>query len=141
MAKHRYRNLVRNNAAYNWLLGTWRDLRFGRQLSPRQMRLKPEDRCILFSCIRNEMPRMDFFHRYYRDLGVDHFVFVDNGSTDGFAEWAKDKPDVSVWHTESSYKASGFGVYWCNYHRRSRRDARLPAYGDALPEGSRPVPA
>ncbi len=115
MAEHGLRNRIKSSAACRRLLDTWRDLRFGRQLKGRQRRIRLEDRCIVFCRVRNAMPRMDFFHAHYKALGVDHFVFIDNGSTDGFADWAADRQDVSVWHTDKSHKAAGFGAYWYNY--------------------------
>ena len=93
-----------------------RDRRAGRQLALRQDRLRcigPRD-ILLFTCLRNERARMGAFVAHYRRLGVGHFLVVDNGSDDGFTDWAADQPDVSVWHTEASYKASAFGMLWLN---------------------------
>ncbi|MEM1386538.1 MAG: glycosyltransferase family 2 protein [Pseudomonadota bacterium] len=70
---------------------------------------------IAFSTQRNELVRLEFFLRYYRQLGVEHFVFVDNDSTDGSREFLADQPDVSVWHTRSSYKRARFGTDWINW--------------------------
>lgn len=41
---------------------------------------------LLFSAFRNEAPRIEWFLRHYRSLGVDKFFIVDNGSTDDTAE-------------------------------------------------------
>ncbi len=70
---------------------------------------------LLFATLRNEAWRMPHFLQYYRNLGVNHFLFVDNGSTDGFQAGLKNEPDCSIWYTEASYKASGFGMYWLNH--------------------------
>jgi len=69
----------------------------------------------LFCCARNEMHRIPFFLEYYRNMGVDHFFFIDNNSTDNFIEYMKQQPDCSVWFTKYSYKESNFGMAWCNY--------------------------
>ena len=69
----------------------------------------------LFCCLRNEMHRMPKFIEYYRNMGVDHFLFIDNGSIDGFVEYMKEQNDCSVWYTTDSYKNSNFGMWWCNY--------------------------
>jgi len=61
------------------------------------------------------MHRIRFFCDYYRALGVNHFLFIDNDSSDGFREWAVNQEDVSVWHTKSSYRDANFGMEWCNY--------------------------
>jgi Glycosyl transferase family 2 len=73
------------------------------------------DDVLLVCCLRNELTRLPFFLRYYRDLGVDHFLFVDNDSTDGFRDFIREYADCSVWHTRSSYLRSNFGMMWCNY--------------------------
>ncbi|MDO6962702.1 glycosyltransferase family 2 protein [Rhizobium alvei] len=70
---------------------------------------------LLVMCLRNELTRLPFFCDYYRKLGVNHFLIVDNDSTDGLTDWANEQPDISVWHTKASYKASKFGMEWCNY--------------------------
>lgn len=69
---------------------------------------------LLFSTLRNEAVRLPYFLNYYRKLGVGHFFFVDNDSTDGSGDYLAEQPDVSLWHTKASYKASRFGVDWLN---------------------------
>ena len=95
---------------------TYADKKAGRQLKLVQNKLgamQPRD-IILFCCLRNEQFRMPFFARYYRDIGVKHFIVVDNGSTDSFPEWAAKQPDFSVWRTTASYRDSHFGMLWLN---------------------------
>jgi hypothetical protein len=70
---------------------------------------------LLVTCQRNELVRLPYFFDYYRNLGVNHFLIIDNDSTDGFAEWIRQFEDCSVWHTTASYLESGFGMRWCNY--------------------------
>ncbi len=62
--------------------------------------------------MRNEKVRLPFFLRYYRNLGVNHFLIVDNDSTDGTREYLAAQPDVSVWTTRASYKNARFGMDW-----------------------------
>ena len=69
---------------------------------------------ILTATLRNERPRLPYFLKYYRDLGIEQFLFVDNGSADGSLEYLADQPDVSVWSTTASYKAARFGMDWIN---------------------------
>jgi hypothetical protein len=71
--------------------------------------------CIAIACVRNEMPRLPAFLAHYRRLGVAHFLFVDNESTDGLAEYLAAQPDCSHWVAHGSYKASNFGMDWCNW--------------------------
>lgn len=69
---------------------------------------------LLVSTMRNELARLPYFLRYYRDIGVNQFIVIDNGSTDGTLEYLLEQDDVAVWHTTSSYKASRFGCDWVN---------------------------
>ena len=70
---------------------------------------------LLFSTVRNERIRLPYFLKYYRDLGVNHFLFVDNDSTDGTREYLAAQPDVSLWHSDASYKRARFGMDWINW--------------------------
>jgi hypothetical protein len=70
---------------------------------------------VLITTLRNERKRLPFFLDFYRNLGVNHFLIVDNGSTDGGREYLAAQPDVSLWTTTESYKRAGFGVHWMNY--------------------------
>lgn len=79
--------------------------------------IRPDD-ILLVSTMRNEQIRLPYFLEYYRGLGVDHFLFVDNGSNDGTAEYLTGLQDVSLWRTGASYRRAGFGVDWMNYLKR-----------------------
>ncbi len=70
---------------------------------------------LAFCCVRNEMLRLPYFLQHYRDLGVDHFLFVDNGSDDGTAEYLTARPDVSLWVTDDSYRLARFGMDWLGW--------------------------
>lgn len=76
-------------------------------------RIKPND-ILLFATIRNERKRLPFFLEYYRNLGVNHFMIVDNGSDDSSLLYLEKQKDVSVWTTDFSYKRSRFGMDWIN---------------------------
>lgn len=87
------------------------------QLAPvtdRTARIGPED-VLCFLCVRNESQRLPHFLRHHRALGVRHFLVVDNASTDATAAWLRDQPDVSLWQTAASYKASRFGMDWLTW--------------------------
>lgn len=92
----------------------WRAFFKRRQLTPVTQRMQGLRRqpILLFSTMRNERVRLPYFLDYYRKLGVDHFLVVDNGSTDGTREYLAEQPDVSLWETEASYKQSRFGMDW-----------------------------
>lgn len=70
---------------------------------------------LLFCVLRNEKVRLPYFLRYYRDLGIDHFLIVDNDSDDGSREYLARQPDVSLWTTKASYKQARFGMDWLTH--------------------------
>ncbi len=70
---------------------------------------------LVFSTFRNEHIRLPYFLKYYRDLGVKHFLMVDNNSDDGGREYLAQQPDVSLWTTPHSYLDARFGVDWLNH--------------------------
>ncbi|MGB3148210.1 MAG: glycosyltransferase family 2 protein [Paracoccaceae bacterium] len=73
------------------------------------------DGILLFCTLRNERIRLPFFLDYYRKLGVQQFLLVDNGSDDGTNEYLRAQADVSLWHTEKSYQKSRYGLDWLNW--------------------------
>ena len=83
----------------------------------RTSKIAPKD-IIVFSTMRNERIRLPFFLRYYRNMGVNHFVIVDNNSDDGTAEYLREQNDVSLWTSDKSYKRARFGVDWLNWLQR-----------------------
>jgi len=96
-----------------WL---WRARRKGRALIPMADRTDRigKGAVLLFATLRNERVRLPYFLRYYRGLGVGHFLFVDNGSDDGSADYLAAQPDTSVFVARTSYKAARFGMDWMN---------------------------
>ncbi|MCM2561868.1 glycosyltransferase family 2 protein [Lutimaribacter sp. EGI FJ00015] len=100
-----------------WLIRAFRKRRELRSVINRTAQIKPGD-ILLFSTQRNEVTRLPYFLKYYRDIGVNHFVIVDNDSDDGSLDYLVDQPDVSVWYTRHSYKRSRFGVDWLNWLQR-----------------------
>ncbi len=95
----------------------FRAFRKRRELSVVQNRttsIEPGD-ILLFCTFRNEDIRLPYFFEYYRNLGVDHFLMVDNGSSDGGSAFAAEQPDVSLWSTQAGYGNSRFGIDWLTY--------------------------
>ncbi len=86
-------------------------------------RIGPRD-VLLFATLRNEHPRLPHFLRYYRRLGVGHFLLIDNGSEDGGAEYLAAQSDVTLWRTGKSYRRSRYGVDWLNWLRRRHGHGR-----------------
>ncbi|WP_045393318.1 glycosyltransferase family 2 protein [Falsirhodobacter sp. alg1] len=69
---------------------------------------------LIFCTLRNERIRLPYFFEYYRKMGVNHFIFVDNGSDDGTRDYLVRQEDVSLWSTTASYKRAHFGIDWLN---------------------------
>ena len=83
-------------ARKRWLVRAFRKRRELQAVSDRTAQIAP-DQILLYSTFRNERIRLPFFLNYYRDLGVNHFLMVDNGSDDGGREYLATQPDVSLW--------------------------------------------
>lgn len=97
-----------------------RAIRKRRELKPvrdRTLAIRPDD-ILLFCTVRNEQVRLPYFLKHYREIGVDHFLFVDNDSRDGTSDFLAEQPDVSVWQSSASYKRARFGVDWLNWLQR-----------------------
>ncbi|MEM0379699.1 MAG: glycosyltransferase family 2 protein, partial [Nanopusillaceae archaeon] len=62
--------------------------------------------------VRNERKMLPHFLSYYRKLGVESFVFIDNLSDDGTREYLLEQPDVVVFSADTDYKASHYGICW-----------------------------
>lgn len=68
-----------------------------------------------FLLVRNEAVRLPWLLDYYRGLGVDRFLALDNDSDDGTREWLLAQgPGVHVFHTTASFATSGAGMRWVN---------------------------
>jgi hypothetical protein len=70
------------------------------------------DEIVVVSCLRNEIQRLPYFLDYYRALGVNRFLIVDNNSTDGSGEYLLRQPDVESFSTPASYRGSCAGRLW-----------------------------
>ncbi len=70
---------------------------------------------LCFATMRNEAERLGHFLDHHRRLGVDHFLIVENDSTDGTRAHLAAQPDVSLWTTAQSYKRARFGMDWLTW--------------------------
>ncbi len=87
-----------------------------RRLQPiydRTHRIKPGAK-LLMTMGRDENSRIPYFLEYYRKLGIDHFLIVDNQSDPPMADILANENDVSLWHTDEAYADTRFGVDWMN---------------------------
>lgn len=69
---------------------------------------------ILISVIRNERLLLPYFINYYLNLGVTHFIFIDNDSNDSTFEYLENLKDINIllFKTNQSYSENDFGMNW-----------------------------
>lgn len=68
----------------------------------------------LVACVRNEFKRLPFFLNYYRALGVNRFIFVDDHSVDGGRDFLLAQTNCHVFSPNNSFQAANCGVDWYN---------------------------
>ena len=73
-----------------------------------------DDSIILLCCLRDELILLEYFIKYYENIGITHFIFIDNNSIDGSFEYLQDKNDTNMmlFKNTGSYKSSNLGVMW-----------------------------
>lgn len=92
---------------------------------PRKLETGPHD-VVLIALVRNGSYYLDAFFEYYRSLGIRHFVFFDNGSTDDTIERIKAEDDTIIDQSDlplaefegliRGYPAKTYGAgRWCLY--------------------------
>lgn len=62
-----------------------------------------EEEVILICLIKNDRNRISDFLAHYRALGITHFAFIDNMSTDGTKEFLLAQENVNVYVTDTPY--------------------------------------
>lgn len=58
---------------------------------------------IVVLCVKNDKQRLQMLVNHYRELGVERFAFLDNGSTDGTYEWMLSQNDIDLFRTSDKY--------------------------------------
>ena len=76
-----------------WRIRAFRKRRELTRVANRTAQIKRDD-ILVFCTQRNERIRLPYFLKYYREMGVGHFFFVDNDSTDGSLDYLAEQPDV-----------------------------------------------
>ncbi|MBZ5608244.1 MAG: glycosyltransferase family 2 protein [Acidobacteriia bacterium] len=78
---------------------------------PRYLNPRPAEP-LCCTVLRNELARLPYFLEYYRNKGIRSFLVVDNGSSDGSAEYLLNQPDVYLWQSYFSFNRANFGAGW-----------------------------
>ncbi|ENM0969281.1 glycosyltransferase family 2 protein [Vibrio parahaemolyticus] len=81
-----------------------------------------EDKFVAFIVQRNEKERLDNCFNYYKELGVEHFVVIDNNSDDGTLSYLLEHDDVSLFSAPQRYSKSRYGVDWIDLIIRQYRN-------------------
>ncbi|MCO4796573.1 MAG: glycosyltransferase family 2 protein [Amylibacter sp.] len=68
----------------------------------------------LITVVKNDLPRIPWFLNYYRKMGIDRFVFIDNGSQDDSRTYLRAQSDVHLYHAHAPYYQGYAGVKWIN---------------------------
>jgi Glycosyl transferase family 2 len=71
-----------------------------------------DDLIVAFLVVRDEVQHAPSLLRHHRDLGIDHFVVIDNGSSDGTTEYFLCQPDTTVIEARGGFKQSACGSAW-----------------------------
>jgi hypothetical protein len=83
----------------------------------REIALRPDladARIVVVLVVKDEAPRLPFLLHYYRMLGAEHFMIVDNRSTDEIGALLRHAPDVSLFAANGDFKRARFGTDWVN---------------------------
>lgn len=82
-------------------------------LSPQSRLLSAERAPMVVVCVlRNEAAILPAFLAHYRAMGVDQFLIVDNGSSDGTLDALLAEPDVSTFHADTEFRKTDQGTDW-----------------------------
>jgi hypothetical protein len=69
---------------------------------------------LLLTCISEGLVWMPHFVRYYRELGVNHFLFIDNSPNEQFTAWANQFDDCTIWRPRDRGQKAGRNVQRVN---------------------------
>ena len=70
----------------------------------RKQELPSKEAPIVVLCIKNDLKRIKMLVEHYRNLGVERFAFMDNGSDDGTYEWLLEQPDIDLYRCFEQYQ-------------------------------------
>ncbi len=69
---------------------------------------------VVVAICHNEAHRLPYFLRYYREMGIHEFIFIDNDSRDGSIDLLKSEDGCTIFSAVGSYKNARFGIDWVN---------------------------
>lgn len=69
----------------------------------------------LVAVTRDDADRLPYWIQYYRSLGVEEFVIINNRSSDETLTVLADERGMTVFNADGSFKSSHFGIDWVNF--------------------------
>ena len=69
---------------------------------------------VVVATVYNEATRIPFFFKYYKSMGFEHFIIIDNQSDDNLQQLLEDESGVSIFVANGAYRQSRFGCDWVN---------------------------
>ncbi|MFC0681406.1 glycosyltransferase family 2 protein [Lysobacter korlensis] len=103
-----------------------------RELVPGDVRPSLADAGIVaVMAVRNEVGRLPSLLAYYRGLGVDHFILIDNGSADGLDDLISGEQDISWYRSAGEYRRARYANDWVNEVLHRHCDGKWVLYVDA----------
>ncbi len=58
---------------------------------------------ILICLVKNDLKRIQTFYNYYKELGIENFIFIDNDSTDGTFSFLQSLKDICLFQITDQY--------------------------------------
>lgn len=80
--------------------------------------------------VRDEMGLAPHFLAHHRALGVEDFIFIDNDSKDGTADYLLSQPDCAVYHTTDSFQQAHYAADWVSEVLQKHVKGRWGVYLD-----------
>jgi hypothetical protein len=91
-----------------------------KRLDENIIHIAKEDIC-LFVAIRNNEKLIPHFLKHYRRIGVNHFFFIDNMSTDRSIDILLEEENVYIFQTDEPYRKSKRGANWNRWCNRLQK--------------------
>jgi len=67
---------------------------------------------ILVCAVKNDLNRIKMQIEHHRKLGIIHFIYIDNVSTDGTFEWLNEQNDVTLYRVKAPYDSATRNGWW-----------------------------
>ena len=99
-----------------------------------EVRISPglaDARIVAVLVVKDEAPRLSALMDHHRALGVDHFIVIDNESSDGTRQLLTGFPDVSIYSATGSFGRARYGYDWVNHVLGRRCVGKWVLYLDA----------